>query len=63
MPVAVTVAVDEPEFALLNTAVLGPDTCVHVPIPTTGVFPPSDVLVKDPHTFCVPPVVAVLGVA
>ena len=52
VPATVAVAVDEPEFTLLYVEVPGPETCVHVPVPTVGVLPPSAALVS-PHGVCV----------
>ena len=57
---AVAVAVGE--RLLLKVEVPGPDVCVQTPEPTAGELPPSEVLVRDPHMFCVAPTVAVVGV-
>ncbi len=39
----------------------GPDDCVQVPVPNTGVLPPKDAEVKLLHRYCVLPTVAVVG--
>ena len=56
-----TVAVDDPELALLKVLVPGPEVCVQSPVPTPGVLPPS-VLLVSPQTLCKVPAVAVVGV-
>ena len=62
MPVSDTVAVDDPEVRLLKVVVPVPDVCVHRPVPTVGVLPPSDALVSDAQIFCLRPTVAVDGI-
>ena len=51
VPYTDAVAVDSGSPLLLNVLVPGPDVCVHTPVPTIGVFPPSDGLVSDAQTF------------
>ena len=51
VPYTEAVAVDNGSALLLKVLVPGPDVCVHSPVPTVGVFPPSDGLVSDAQTF------------
>ena len=58
-----TDAVVVPELALPNELKPGPDSCVHTPVPTVGVFPPRAPLVRELHIFCAAPAVATVGTA
>ena len=42
VPYVLTVTVELPKEPLLNVAVPGPLTRLHAPLPTAGVFPPSE---------------------
>ena len=55
-------AVEVPVVAALKVDVPGPLVWLHCPVPTTGVLPPKEAVVKLPHIFCVAPTVAVVGV-
>ena len=61
VPETDTEAVEDPVPELLKVAVPGPDVCVHIPAPMTGVLPPSALLVK-PQMLCIGPAVAGVGV-
>ena len=63
MPTTLAVAVEAPEVGALKLVVPGPLVCVHCPVPAVGVLPPKDAVVNVPHKFCVPPTVAVVGLA
>lgn len=63
VPATLAVAVDVPDDASLNVLVPGPLNWVHAPVPILGVLPPKEPLVSVPHKFCVPPAVAVVGLA
>ena len=49
VPTILTVAVEEPDEALLNVTVPGPETLVHVPAPISGVLPPNEPLSSVPQ--------------
>ena len=54
-----TVTFDVAEFALLNVAVPGPETKVHVPVPMAGVLP--DNANVNPHPEKSTPAFAAVG--
>ena len=51
VPYTDAVAVDSGSVLLLKVDVPGPEVCVHTPVPTVGVFPPSDPLINDAQIF------------
>jgi hypothetical protein len=64
VPYILAVAVEVPDVAALNVVLPGPDTWVHNPDPSTGVFPPSDPLTRLPQLFNgEADIVAAVGVA
>ena len=60
VPYTDAVAIDKGSVLLLKVVVPVADICVHMPVPTVGVFPPNGLL-PSPQIFCRAPVVAVVG--
>ena len=51
VPYTDAVAVDNGSPLLLKVLVPGPDVCVHIPVPITGVLPPSDAVISEAQIF------------